>query len=257
MKPSHPWARAACALVASLVAAGSWAGGAATASAQVPDPANPSSCYAAKDTRTSHARPFQPCGVLVISKWHRVTRGYVPHVVDPAAIPGHHKMTAETGKALAALFAAAERAGYRLVVRSAYRSWREQGLLPKVATTAPQGASEHQSGTSIDLALQVGYRQVRGAAFGRHPAGRWVREDAWRYGFILRYPQGRQGSTGIPYEPWHLRYVGPGHSVAFKGRPSLTLEQYLGLGGAHRALSTTSNRDTGRLRLGNGLLALA
>lgn len=201
----------------------------APAHAHVPDPADPASCYAARDTRTSHARPFAPCGVVVISKRHRVTRACVPHVIDPASVPGHHRMTRATGKALAGLFAAARRAGFHLVVRSAYRSWQAQGLLPKVATTAPQGASEHQTGLSIDLALQTRYGQVRGTSFGRHPAGRWVRANAWRYGFILRYPAGTAAVTGIPYEPWHLRYVGPEHSVAFKGHPRLTLERYLGL----------------------------
>lgn len=69
-------------------------------------------------------------------------------------------------------------------------------------------------------------REIRGYAFGTSAAGRWVRANAARFGFIIRYPSGKQKYTGIPHEPWHLRYLGGDHATKVKAS-GLTLEQYL------------------------------
>ena len=54
----------------------------------------------------------------------------------------------------------------------------------------------------------------------------WLAENAWKYGFILRYPEGKEGITGIDYEPWHYRYVGKEAAVEIHSR-GITLEEYL------------------------------
>ena len=89
---------------------------------------------------------------------------------------------------------------------------------------ARPGTSEHQLGLAVDI---VDTRHWKlDAAQAEQPAQKWLMENCWRYGFILRYPKDKTESTGIVYEPWHYRYVGK--ETAAKIRDSgLTLEEYL------------------------------
>ena len=63
----------------------------------------------------------------------------------------------------------------------------------------------------------------------RTKAGVWLWRHAPEYGFILRYPQGKEKITGYAFEPWHFRYLGKAHSSHFKANSTLSLEEYLGL----------------------------
>ena len=87
--------------------------------------------------------------------------------------------------------------------------------------SARPGHSEHQTGLAFDI----------GAIdddMGEWPSGIWLAENAHRYGFIIRYPKGKQHITGYKYGPWHVRYLGV--NVATKVYNSgLTLEEYLGI----------------------------
>lgn len=83
----------------------------------------------------------------------------------------------------------------------------------------PAGYSEHNVGLSLD----VGSTQTKMA---HAPEGKWIEENAWKYGFILRYPKDKTDITGIQYEPWHIRYVGLPHSAIMKEK-NLVLEEYL------------------------------
>nr|WP_240630321.1 D-alanyl-D-alanine carboxypeptidase family protein [Specibacter cremeus] len=67
------------------------------------------------------------------------------------------------------------------------------------------------------------------ACFASTPAGRYATDNVWRYGFIIRYPDGYTSITGYAYEPWHLRYVGVRVATDMRDRGYRTLEQYLGL----------------------------
>lgn len=60
----------------------------------------------------------------------------------------------------------------------------------------------------------------------RAPEGKWIEKNAWKYGFILRYPSDKTDVTGIQYEPWHIRYVGLPHSTIMQ-KMNLALEEYL------------------------------
>lgn len=60
----------------------------------------------------------------------------------------------------------------------------------------------------------------------RAPEGKWIEKNAWKYGFILRYPSDKTDVTGIQYEPWHIRYVGLPHSTIMQ-KINLALEEYL------------------------------
>ena len=62
--------------------------------------------------------------------------------------------------------------------------------------------------------------------FDTTPQFRWLEQHAWEFGFILRYPEDKRDVTGVPYEPWHYRYVGREAAQAIYER-GLTLEEYL------------------------------
>lgn len=187
----------------------------------------------AADRRTGAAldRPFLVKGLIVVSKKHPISSRYVPVRTSP------NGLTAATQRALSRLTAAARVAGVRIVVRSGYRSYTTQAsiLASKIREygsesmarryNAAPGRSEHQTGLAVDLydgvTWGLGVRNTR--------TGKWLWANAWRYGFILRYPPGKEGITGYAYEPWHFRYVGTQHSIAFGARSSKTLEEYLGI----------------------------
>jgi D-alanyl-D-alanine carboxypeptidase len=172
------------------------------------------------------------CGVVVVSKRHRVTASYRPALVKvrlPRSGISTVRLNPEAATHLTQLVAAAKKAGYRIVVRSAYRSYATQRSIyrPGMTLTAPAGASEHQTGLAADLGAKKGKRVIRGYGFGRSAAGKWVARHAVQFGFIIRYPRKRQSITKIPYEPWHVRYVGAEVAAGVLATPTKTLEEYL------------------------------
>jgi D-alanyl-D-alanine carboxypeptidase len=90
--------------------------------------------------------------------------------------------------------------------------------------SAKPGQSEHQTGLAIDITCEAMNYQLD-YSFGVTDEGAWVKENAHRFGFIIRYPEGKEDITGYMYEPWHLRYVGVdlAEEVYNSG---LTLEEY-------------------------------
>lgn len=109
-----------------------------------------------------------------------------------------------------------------LMVNSGYRGLDGQAELyeelgPVIAN--PPGHSEHQLGLSLDIGSTAGMMKDA-------PEGEWLRSDAWKYGFILRYPEDKTNITGVIYEPWHFRYVGLPHSAIMQEH-GFVLEEYL------------------------------
>ncbi|GGP15524.1 VanY-A/VanY-F/VanY-M family D-Ala-D-Ala carboxypeptidase [Oceanobacillus neutriphilus] len=107
-------------------------------------------------------------------------------------------------------------------ITSGFRDFDEQTKLyqEKGSDTAlPAGYSEHNLGLSLD----VGTTQT---TMAKAPEGEWIEKNAWKYGFILRYPEDKSDITGIQYEPWHIRYVGLPHSAIMKEK-NFVLEEYL------------------------------
>lgn len=72
------------------------------------------------------------------------------------------------------------------------------------------------------------------------PEGKWIEENSWKYGFILRYPKDKTDVTGIEYEPWHIRYVGLPNSIIMKEK-NFVLEEYLAYLKNEKHLSATVN----------------
>ncbi|MDX2377485.1 M15 family metallopeptidase [Microbacterium sp. LRZ72] len=93
---------------------------------------------------------------------------------------------------------------------------------------ARPGYSEHQTGLAVDVfACTPGCGPID--AFGDTAVGEWVAENAWRYGWIVRYEEGRTDVTGYVPEAWHLRYIGPQLAEAYHEGGYDTLEQFFGL----------------------------
>ncbi len=166
---------------------------------------------------------------------------YVP--TDLVAMPGipegsDQKMRAEAAGALTTLYQAANAAGAGFKVSTAYRSYsfqkalydpraKSRGVAGADRTTARPGFSEHQSGLAVDIYTTNACHLDQ--CFGATAAGQYVAEHAWEYGFILRYPEGKEGVTGYIWEPWHLRYVGMDLSTAMHESGITTLEEFFGL----------------------------
>ncbi len=91
-------------------------------------------------------------------------------------------------------------------------------------TVTVPGASEHQVGLAFDIV--TGSHTALNEAFGETEAGIWLRDNSYRYGFILRYPKGKEDITGIAYEPWHFRYVGKDAAEIIK-EEALSLEELI------------------------------
>ncbi len=187
-----------------------------------------------KDTRKNAelAKPYRVNGVIVVSKQHAINSQYTP-----AKPTGPYSLEPEVAKALARMTAAARADGVRIVVRSGYRSYATQAAIFKrqLATypseamarryNAQAGQSEHQTGLAVDLWDGVTW----GLAMARTKTGVWLWRHAPEYGFILRYPQGKEKITGYAYEPWHFRFLGLAHSKNFAANSKVSLEEYLGL----------------------------
>lgn len=145
-------------------------------------------------------------------------------------------MRAEAARALEELFRQAAAEGIELAGVSGYRSYqrqeaifnyraRERGEEVANRTSARPGQSEHQTGLAMDVSsASVGYALIED--FGNTKEGLWLAENAPRFGFIIRYPKGKEHLTGYSYEPWHIRYVGveAAQEIAARG---LILEEYL------------------------------
>lgn len=125
--------------------------------------------------------------------------------------------------------------GLEIIVDSGYRSydyqqkvWEinvlENGLEETKRSVAIPGCSEHQSGLAIDVAFMRD-NTFYGNALENDAEVKWLIDNAYKYGFILRYPQGKEDITGYKFEPWHYRYVGIELATIIKYL-DITLEEY-------------------------------
>jgi len=181
--------------------------------------------------------------LVLVNKEYNLPADYVPPDLVQPDIPFSFsedllkkKMRAEAARALEELIRQAAAEGIELAGVSGYRSYqrqeaiftaraRERGEEVANRTTARPGQSEHQTGLAMDVSSpSVGYDLIE--RFGDTKEGIWLAENAPRFGFIIRYPKGKEHLTGYSYEPWHIRYVGveAAQEIAARG---LILEEYL------------------------------
>lgn len=111
---------------------------------------------------------------------------------------------------------------FNFFITSGFRDFDKQNELYHQMGSSralPAGYSEHNLGLSLD----VGTTQM---IMEKAPEGKWIKKNAWKYGFVLRYPEDKTDITGIQNEPWHIRYVGLPHSAIMKEK-NFVLEEYL------------------------------
>lgn len=186
----------------------------------------------AEPTRPPDVSMLQGDGILrLVNRANRLDGKYVPpDLVTPRVatrkkgMEERIRMRREAALALENLFSAALReAEHTLYAASGYRSYGHQQILynGRVAergreraerTVANPGASEHQMGLAMDI--QSPNTLSLNQSFGDTEEGKWVAENAHRFGFIVRYQQQWTDITGYAYEPWHLRYLGVAHATA-------------------------------------------
>lgn len=165
----------------------------------------------------------------------------VPSV--PLRVPGNESMQLRSvaAGALEKMFAAAKADGVPLMLSSGYRSYSYQvslynGYVKSVgqtgadAVSARPGFSEHQTGLAADIEPLNEECDVS-VCFANLPAGKWLAANAYKFGFIMRYPADKVKVTGYDYEPWHFRYVGVPLADELHQQRIETLEEFFDLPG--------------------------
>ena len=148
--------------------------------------------------------------------------------VDHTNVP---ELREEASDAVVAMFEAAlDEADLELASNSAYRSFSAQENVydGDDLTTARPGFSEHQTGLTMDIGPLSGECSLE-ECFAETPEGIWLRDNAWRWGFILRYPADKTDVTGYSFEPWHFRWVGTDLAAEMRETGITTLEEFFGL----------------------------
>lgn len=181
--------------------------------------------YAAPSTKTPGTYVK---GILVVNKKHRLPSSYNP---------GENK---QARKAVNAMIAKAKKANIRLTAFSTFRSYDRQRVLYNnyVAShgkkqadrfSARPGYSEHQTGLAFDIG-GANSKHWAEDSFANTKEAKWLAKHAHEFGFIIRYPKGKEKVTGYQYEPWHLRYLGSTNAKKVN-KSGKTLEEYLNIKG--------------------------
>ena len=161
----------------------------------------------------------------------------------------------EAADAVVAMFAQfTAETGLEMQNQSAYRSYSTQvrvyngwvnslGQAGADKTSARPGHSEHQTGLALDIS-SVPAVCALDQCFADTPAGQWLAANAYKWGFILRYPNGMDAITGYEFEPWHYRYVGVDLATEMHDTGVATLEEFFGLPASSQLLRLSPTRAT-------------
>ena len=182
--------------------------------------------------------------LVLVNKNYALDSSYAPSdlVLPNVLALGHEQnktiyLREEASQHLEQLFSAAEQeAGLIFLARSGYRSYETQvslyqryvdqnGQEAADRFSARAGHSEHQTGLAIDVTADSVNGQLT-TEFGKTAEGIWLKDNAHRFGYIIRYLEGRESETGYQYEPWHIRYVGVEAATEIY-QNNCILEQYL------------------------------
>ena len=189
---------------------------------------------------TTAQRGYSAWDETVLDTTYRLPSSYAPTDLRSTAKAGLNsgfRVRAVVIADLTAMARAARMAGARLAVESAYRSYSTQlatfaywtrvsGYRAALESSARPGHSEHQLGTTLDFKSYGGSAPWNYRDWGTTKAGAWLRNNAWKYGFVMSYPKGKTSATCYAYEPWHFRYVGRANAAKVHAS-TLTLRQYL------------------------------
>lgn len=154
--------------------------------------------------------------IINLSMYNELVEGYV-------LLDSESYLSKDIAHRFSEMIADAENDGlHHFAFTSGFRSFEKQQMLFEEMGSVralPPGYSE----LNLGLALDVGSTEM---LMEDAPEGKWIGKNAWKYGFVLRYPEDKIDITGIQYEPWHIRYVGLPHSAIMKEK-DFVLEEYL------------------------------
>ena len=173
--------------------------------------------------------------MVLVNKLNRLQSNYVPHDLEQISLnyaTNNKFLRKEAKENFEKLSSDAKKIGYSIIAVSAYRDYdyqenlfnnyvKEKGENYALKCSAKAGHSEHQTGLSVDvMGSNNDYDE-----FEKSKEFDWMKNNSYKYGFILRYPKGKEYITGFKYEPWHYRYVGKDvASIIYT--EGITLEEY-------------------------------
>ena len=180
--------------------------------------------------------------LILINKQNPVDQAYKPEDLTPIKYYASNRseagryMRKEAAGQFHKLVEAAAAEGHELVMTTAYRSYgfqqtlwnnyvASEGEAAASRFSARPGQSEHKSGLAVDVSAPSVYYALTDS-FGETEEGIWLAQNAHRFGFIIRFPEGKEDITGYLYEPWHIRYVGEPVAAEIYAK-DITLEEYL------------------------------
>ena len=174
--------------------------------------------------------------LIIVNKYYSLSKDYSSELVTMDKNYSNYtnsQLNKEAYEAFKLLVDDAKKLGYHIRNNSAYRSYETQEKLYNNSKktngveyadkwSARAGHSEHQTGLSLDVGVQTKYASGK---FENSKEFTWMKENSYKYGFILRYPKGKEYITGYSYEPWHYRYVGK-EAATYIYENNLTFEEY-------------------------------
>ena len=203
---------------------------------------------------------------MLVNKSHPLPSDYAPNglvrpnipfgdggtssTIDPCFFQEKFLMNKTAAACLELLFERGRAQDICLYGVSGYRSYaRQQAIYEESVRTkgaahaakyiAPPGASEHQSGLAMDVSIPALDFQLE-EHFDTTKEGKWLKQFAPLYGFIIRYPQGVSHITGYAYEPWHIRFVTKPLAI-YLSKTHLTLEEYHNLSSVSQSTEATKS----------------
>ena len=172
---------------------------------------------------------------VLVNKNNRLSKDYIPNdlvLMDLAYSKENKYLRSPAYEAFKKLSDDAYKLGFQITIASAYRDYyyqdnlynyyvKEKGKEDADKCSARPGHSEHQTGLAIDVMGSNNDYNL----FADTKEFNWMINNSYKYGFILRYPKGKENITGFKYEPWHYRYVGK-DIAKYIYENNITLEEY-------------------------------
>lgn len=173
--------------------------------------------------------------LILVNKYNYLTEDYIPENLEEISIEyarSGMQLVSEAKEAFETLSQEAKKDGMTIIAMSSYRSYdyqvnlynnyvKSDGKDAADTYSARPGFSEHQTGLAVDIYN----KELPYTSFEETEEFEWMQKNAYKYGFILRFPKDKVNITGYQYEAWHYRYVGK-KAAKYIYNHNITLEEY-------------------------------
>ena len=179
---------------------------------------------------------YKNTSIILVNKYYYLNKDYIPNqleLINNDYSIGNMKLQRDAKVAFENLAEKAKEEGFSIIAMSTYRSYsyqenlynryvKQDGVELADTYSARPGYSEHQTGLAVDICNGI----VPYTNFEKTNEFKWMQENAKEFGFILRFPKGKEQETGYQYESWHYRYVGKKIATEIT-KNNITLERYI------------------------------